>query len=37
MDLKNACITIAHDATLLTRNAVDFTRVPGLRFANWLE
>ena len=37
MDLKIACIAIAHDATLLTRNAADFAKVPGLRFANWLD
>lgn len=37
MDLKIACIALAHDATLLTRNARDFARVPGLRFENWLD
>jgi tRNA(fMet)-specific endonuclease VapC len=37
LDLKIACITIAHDATLLTRNTVDFAKVPGLRFENWLD
>lgn len=37
MNLKIACIAITHDATLLTRNTVDFTRVPGLRFENWLD
>lgn len=37
MDLKIACITIEHDATLLTRNTVDFAKVPGLRFENWLD
>jgi tRNA(fMet)-specific endonuclease VapC len=37
MDLKTACIVLAHDATLLTRNAVDFVKVPGLKFENWLE
>ena len=36
-DLKIACITIEHDATLLTRNSVDFAKVPGLRFENWLD
>jgi tRNA(fMet)-specific endonuclease VapC len=34
MDLKIACIALAHDATLLTRNASDFAKVPGLRFEN---
>lgn len=37
MDLKIACIAITHDATLLTRNTVDFARVPGLHFENWLD
>jgi tRNA(fMet)-specific endonuclease VapC len=37
MDLRIASITLAHDATLLTRNSVDFARVPGLRFENWLD
>ena len=37
MDLKIACIALAHDATLLTRNATDFAKVPGLRFKNWLD
>lgn len=36
-DLKIACITIEHDAILLTRNTVDFAKVPGLRFENWLD
>ena len=37
MDLKIACIALAHEATLLTRNARDFSQVPGLRFENWLD
>jgi tRNA(fMet)-specific endonuclease VapC len=37
MDLKIACIAVAHDATLLTRNERDFSQVPSLRFENWLE
>ena len=37
LDLKIACITLAHDATLLSRNTADFAQVPGLRFENWLE
>lgn len=36
-DLKIAAITLAHDATLLTRNLADFTQVPGLKSENWLE
>ena len=30
-----ASITLANDATLVTRNVRDFSRVPGLRFENW--
>lgn len=37
MDLKIACIVLEYDATLLTRNATDFRKVPGLRFENWLD
>ena len=37
MDLKIAAISLAHDATLLTRNLVDFQKVPGLRLENWLD
>jgi tRNA(fMet)-specific endonuclease VapC len=36
-DLKIACICLAHDATLLTRNLADFEPVPGLRVENWLD
>ena len=36
-DLKIAAITLAHDATLLTRNTADFAQVPGLKFENWLD
>lgn len=37
VDLKLAAICLAHDATLLTRNIVDFTKVPDLRVENWLD
>ncbi len=37
MDLKIASITLASDATLLTRNRNDFSRVPGLRVEDWLS
>ena len=36
-DLKIACICLAHDSTLLTRNLADFESVPGLRVENWLD
>lgn len=36
-DLKIACIALAHDATLLSRNVGDFEHVPGLRVENWLD
>ncbi len=35
MDLKIAATALAHDATLLTRNVQDFSRVPGLRIEDW--
>jgi tRNA(fMet)-specific endonuclease VapC len=37
MDLKIACIVLAYDATLLTRNVTDFAQVPELRVENWLD
>jgi len=37
MDLKIASIALSHDAMLLTRNLVDFSKVTGLRCENWLE
>ena len=37
MDLKIASICLAHDALLLSRNRVDFEKVPGLRVENWLD
>lgn len=35
LDLKIAAIVLASDALLLTRNFVDFRRVPGLRLDDW--
>lgn len=35
MDLRVAAITLAHGATLLSRNLADFRRVPGLKVADW--
>ena len=37
MDLKIASICIARDMTLLSRNLVDFEKVPGRRVENWLD
>jgi tRNA(fMet)-specific endonuclease VapC len=37
MDLKIACIALAHDATLLTRNTLHFQHVPNLKIENWLD
>jgi tRNA(fMet)-specific endonuclease VapC len=35
MDLKIAAIVLASNATLLTRNFVDFRKVSGLQFDDW--
>lgn len=35
MDLRIASIVIANQMTLLTRNTVDFERVPNLAFEDW--
>ncbi len=34
-DLKIAAIALANDATLLTRNLQDFSKIPGLRAEDW--
>ncbi|HLV81055.1 MAG TPA: type II toxin-antitoxin system VapC family toxin [Chthonomonadaceae bacterium] len=35
MDLKIAAIALANDATLLTRNRSDFSKIPALRIEDW--
>ncbi|MGP0069812.1 MAG: type II toxin-antitoxin system VapC family toxin [Isosphaeraceae bacterium] len=35
MDLKIAAIVLVKDATLITRNLVDFRKVPGLKAEDW--
>lgn len=37
MDLKIACISLVHGATLLTRNINDFSKLTELKVANWLD
>src|SRR5262245_41580321 len=36
-DLLIAATTLAHRATLVTRNQKDFRKVPGLRLENWVD
>ena len=35
MDLRIAAIALCRDLTLLTRNVVDFAKIPGLRTEDW--
>jgi len=37
MDLMIASICLANGATLLSRNAADFSRIPGLQVEDWLQ
>jgi tRNA(fMet)-specific endonuclease VapC len=36
-DLLIACIALAHDAILVTRNTKDFANIPRLRVENWAD
>jgi predicted nucleic acid-binding protein len=36
-DMLIACIALAHDALLVTRNTKDYKDVAGLRTANWVD
>jgi tRNA(fMet)-specific endonuclease VapC len=36
-DLLIACIALANDATLVTRNTKDFANIPGLKVENWAD
>jgi tRNA(fMet)-specific endonuclease VapC len=37
MDALIAAVALANDATLVTNNVREFSRVPGLRVENWLQ
>jgi|UniRef100_UPI00378335A2 tRNA(fMet)-specific endonuclease VapC len=37
MDLRIASLALTHNTLLLSRNLVDFQKVPGLRVENWLD
>jgi tRNA(fMet)-specific endonuclease VapC len=36
-DFLIACVALAHDATLVTRNRKDFQSIPNLRIENWAD
>ena len=36
-DMLIACIALAHDALLATRNTKHFNKVAGLKVANWAD
>jgi tRNA(fMet)-specific endonuclease VapC len=36
-DMLNACVAIAHNALLITRNVDDYKAVAGLRVENWAD
>lgn len=36
-DLLIACIALAHDAILVTRNIKDYQPIPGLKLDNWAD
>jgi predicted nucleic acid-binding protein len=36
-DMLIACIALAHDALLVTRNTKDYKNVPRLRIENWVD
>lgn len=36
-DMLMACIALAHDGLLVTRNVKDYKDVPGLRVENWAD
>jgi len=35
MDLRIAATALQYNLTLLTRNTIDFSKVPGLTFEDW--
>jgi tRNA(fMet)-specific endonuclease VapC len=37
MDLRIAALALVHDATLLSRNLIDFRRVPDLKVEDWTQ